>query len=240
MSDSKQLVIIIDGFFKGSLNYEQNKDVLIIKSVEDIQNWVTKCNTFIPCKDMNSFRHSSGQLLIKFIADNRLRDDVNKILVDGLGPLNKYINESKYMKAMFRVYKFIYNEEQYVWVKPDEMKPENQHSNLLNAALHTFKLSEGLHNLYTREGIITCGRAAFDSLKDTFIIYYIYVKPELRGQRKWSNVLRGLAKHDKINKICVCAVSNHKMNDIMTKFELNGVKFDNIGGDFVWIKNQTK
>ena len=177
--NGKQLTIK-DGFFKGVVNYEQDKDILTVKSLKDCEN----------CKF----------LLREFMANCKMDDNINKIKVENEKSLNKF------MKDKFYFSEFVYNQEQYIWVKPDIMRPENQYDSITDAALHTFNLSKGLHQLYSKEGTIHCGRGAFDSSHDNFVIYFIWIKPELRGQHIWSNVLRKLSKNDKINKISVCAV----------------------------------
>jgi len=113
---------------------------------------------------------------------------------------------------------------------------------LVDAVNKSYTLSHKIHNFKTEQGMIYCGINAFKNIvnndfgDDMFILYYIDIYEQFRGQHIFSNLLRHIATNDDINVISICGVGSRKLTDILNKFRINNIGFICQGGDYSWFR----
>ena len=129
---------------------------------------------------------------------------------------------------------FIKEEDYYIWYKPDLLRTENRYENLQEAAAAVMKMKKGMHRVYSKDGVLECGKH-----KDTFTIDFIEIWKRYRNQGRWSALLRFLAAQSKIKKIVVFMVCNDHMDRIMKSIEINDRPFIDRGCEYVWSKGDS-
>ena len=66
-------------------------------------------------------------------------------------------------------------------------------------------------------------------------IYYIFVN--FRNQGIFRTFLHQLLNDKLINRICILGVQSQILDDYLSRFEMDGLKFHSQGGDFTFVKN---
>jgi len=84
------------------------------------------------------------------------------------------------------------------------------------------------------EGYITYLRP---NENNNVVIYYIKIRAKEYGKGVWSNFIKFLMANIKINKICICAMSNLMIEYSTGKNYIDDNYWINQGGDGVWERN---
>jgi len=129
---------------------------------------------------------------------------------------------------------FTKEEDHYIWYKPDILRWQNRYDNLEEAANAIMKMEEGMHRVYSKEGVLECGRS-----EGTLTIDFIEIWEEYRGQGRWSELLRHIAAQSEIKEIVVFMVCDDHMNRIMKNIQINDRPFIDRGCEYVWSKDDS-
>lgn len=91
--------------------------------------------------------------------------------------------------------------------------------------------------MISSEGIVRfyCGD---DLASDEIAIHYITIRPELRRKGIFTSLLKCIMEHKEYRRVIVLGLSNAIIENCLKKFEHNGIKFINHGGDGIWARDR--